>query len=1210
MANLKDLIKSYVEILGVTEQRAEELVRRNFDLALQPSKRVIAGQDLERLRPTSEVMDDLTRLHGNYIQALQQEIDFGVGLSQERIKVLQNAIQQPTMNLSLISSVQEREALKTQFKTLLGLSDQMSQGTGGVFGVMGYPSVPIPSGNPRKISALMMTPGTEHPIDILLSGRTVNIDPLKPKFADAVSIGFSGIPTPQYMQSLIEQRRIGQMIPQEISDKISSGQRIRFMSVDIETTGVGNYDIARSVAGDVYTLHAPGQSVANAVAGMSADPSQRVGFNLVSPELDNLVIHHNDRGMNPTNVRLGTATAQKEGDKMASLLRGRPDEIFDLADPTQRTLAANAYHNLFSTMAADDVYLVGNNAAAFDIPKLVQSVAQLEEFSAIDGSDELIQKVMSKVADGKILDVTQMSGVYLQGKLTERLVAAGIDPSNMEAATDFARRTLIAPQVLANAGNLGEGVKPRSMENLILSTNIVELLEQEPAGSQARKVLDALTQGGATHTADVDQFFSMQLLKRMISGELDLLPSGYSQSTLASAVRATVSGSKAVVATTNVSGVDHLSDNLLRAVNSDKELLKGTISVKTRGGQAQLAFNQSTGQFEETFIAGPRLGRVVPRGENYAINRMQLELSRELNNRARGIDSANAISTSMTFAEVSQIDTALDSVSRLANISPIVSRSATGAAIDVGSLTAPQREAFLDSLLSTRRHLGLPYMHEQVAIGGEYPLVNAMAGRYETITDAQRQQALTSIRMGGAGLEEISPDMRRRFVAISALTSDVPFDLEGEAIPTQMLSRMGVITSATDIATESDALQSAALRSRSVSKQLSELGVVFARSQEKTSLLATSEKAVRSKPMISAKMLQALEAQDPQLLKRLGLTKAHLSIVEGQDRVNLVLGSGRMSKESAKELSDSIRKLWNLNSSLTEEELVEKGLAGTVEEASRIKTALRAASASGTSSSVTQSKDVFDDLAEILAERGPVIGSIEGGAARGVEQILLETGASSSNDLVAVQRGLVFDVNEIGDQYVAVTMSQTKDVQRVLEAVDPASARRAAAQSGRSAGSAGGQYETFVSALKTAHEDPDFHKKLSRNLSSARLDSGLFGTSFGKSRAVRDEKILNFITKAKPKMAIGALGVAAFSAGYYIARKNRKDQMYDEVMHQQPYEERGLVQDANYNTQADTQIYSARRDPLVTAGVVGNLDRNKIGHTKMGPNKYDYLYGR
>jgi hypothetical protein len=38
------------------------------------------------------------------------------------------------------------------------------------------------------------------------------------------------------------------------------------------------------------------------------------------------------------------------------------------------------------------------------------------------------------------------------------------------------------------------------------------------------------------------------------------------------------------------------------------------------------------------------------------------------------------------------------------------------------------------------------------------------------------------------------------------------------------------------------------------------------------------------------------------------------------------------------------------------------------------------------------------------------------------------------------------------------------------------------------------------------------------------------------------------------------------------------------------------------------QVYSRIQDPLATAGVVGNLDRAKIGHTNMGSNKYDYLF--
>ena len=37
-------------------------------------------------------------------------------------------------------------------------------------------------------------------------------------------------------------------------------------------------------------------------------------------------------------------------------------------------------------------------------------------------------------------------------------------------------------------------------------------------------------------------------------------------------------------------------------------------------------------------------------------------------------------------------------------------------------------------------------------------------------------------------------------------------------------------------------------------------------------------------------------------------------------------------------------------------------------------------------------------------------------------------------------------------------------------------------------------------------------------------------------------------------------------------------------------------------------LNSLRRDPLSTAGVVGNLDRAKIGHTRMGPRKDNHLF--
>ena len=97
----------------------------------------------------------------------------------------------------------------------------------------------------------------------------------------------------------------------------------------------------------------------------------------------------------------------------------------------------------------------------------------------------------------------------------------------------------------------------------------------------------------------------------------------------------------------------------------------------------------------------------------------------------------------------------------------------------------------------------------------------------------------------------------------------------------------------------------------------------------------------------------------------------------------------------------------------------------------------------------------------------------------------------------------------------------------------------------------------------------------------------------------------------KPSIYTAIAGVAALSAGYYLGKKSQQNELYDDVMETQPTENNigpMSVRDFNQVNQQITAQNSARRDPLVTAGVVGNLDRNKISHYKMGPGKYNHLY--
>jgi hypothetical protein len=129
-------------------------------------------------------------------------------------------------------------------------------------------------------------------------------------------------------------------------------------------------------------------------------------------------------------------------------------------------------------------------------------------------------------------------------------------------------------------------------------------------------------------------------------------------------------------------------------------------------------------------------------------------------------------------------------------------------------------------------------------------------------------------------------------------------------------------------------------------------------------------------------------------------------------------------------------------------------------------------------------------------------------------------------------------------------------------------------------------------------EDSGFVRGLKKSLSSKGLGRGL-----------RDDNIREAYQRLKPKIGLAALGVGVAAAGYYMYNKSQESNMYDETMEDQPIEANGQIRRANSSFQSSAGMTSSRRDPLTTAGVVGNLDRNKIGHTRMGPDKYNHLYG-
>jgi len=99
----------------------------------------------------------------------------------------------------------------------------------------------------------------------------------------------------------------------------------------------------------------------------------------------------------------------------------------------------------------------------------------------------------------------------------------------------------------------------------------------------------------------------------------------------------------------------------------------------------------------------------------------------------------------------------------------------------------------------------------------------------------------------------------------------------------------------------------------------------------------------------------------------------------------------------------------------------------------------------------------------------------------------------------------------------------------------------------------------------------------------------------------------NFYKKNKTGILVAGAVLASAMIGSRVARKNNTKDLYEDTMMLAPPEEGERpygIQEALLNGQK-----SRRRDPLFTAGVVGNLDRQKIGHTSMGSDKNSHLFG-
>jgi hypothetical protein len=190
-------------------------------------------------------------------------------------------------------------------------------------------------------------------------------------------------------------------------------------------------------------------------------------------------------------------------------------------------------------------YIVGHNIANFDIHQIFHQISKSSKYNNLNTTyKERIDKLFNDIiSNNKIVD-------------TLDLVKSNTDLEGVDVANEFVRR--------------GE-LKPFSVENLLLETNLIDYLKEHPNESQA-EVIQRLKNTAGLHEGEVDVaitraiFENHKLRKASISDQ---------------SFRNWVVSSKAIVPSTKVGGVSEVSDlslgKMLRA-NANVGLDESTLN--------------------------------------------------------------------------------------------------------------------------------------------------------------------------------------------------------------------------------------------------------------------------------------------------------------------------------------------------------------------------------------------------------------------------------------------------------------------------------------------------------------------------------------------------------------------------------------------------------------------------------------------------------
>ena len=931
----------------------------------------------------------------------------------------------------------------------------------------------------------------------------------------------------------------------------------------------------------------------------------------------------------------------------------------------------------------DADFVGGHYAENFDVDKIIGTLMPLEAFKKDTEMQRLIRAFqMKRIEDPHFFfDTHSLVGEFferqksiMRDKISGQLKNADgtLSSAGQELTNELMTQFEMASELFAKGSST-----PQSMQNIILNSNLLSLISQE-SPEEVRPLLDAISKRG-THTGDVDALLEDFVAKHIHTGKLQMqrfpiagMPAGKMSeeaktlyhakagqlnqelssygfvrhkdaavSELEEYIRRMTLKSSAVTPTTNIAGVDRISEELFKHLSEtksgqqkitlaiDKETLANELGMPgTPSGadlRGELFYNKKSKQFQFRNLG---TGDTTPVDEKLARDYVQRTLrdAREgtankkitLGYGPKGEEISTMVNpgdyrtTDIHFTNIqgTQFDQMVAARRQAANITP------TSGGLSPEDLSITDRY-FYDAKNKA---------YNQVRVGESVSLGSNLL-KTEEYTKNLLQKGLpfadidVSSRVMGVANAKASINVGRTILKNSVNASD-------QRIATALDSIAGMDADGSTLGL------------------LAENGIQFFQAQGKEKLFdpsstrlpnnyfrlptvdQTGGKAakiimtaddfldleIREKGSAPIKFGSQAFLEDTQRLNRFYQSRT-------EDFVNQVFKPQDLARETLEDLADQVM----------EKQVRRLGSAGkNISDFSRARADI---------SSLNKSIFGIDGTAEVeklfslnSTERAAHLESMGEHVVQNYQRVRVSL--ADNMEIIAFNQS----DPKVVDAYNAASISQKVQVAEEMDNPDLVSSIDEVYRGigGDAEGITGASFTPYVDQTVSSAVDETMGKpalslyeqgqraKQSFESSAVRLAEGGAFTQEAQTatkaatKTVKEQHLAawqgvynrgkTFVKTHPRETLIGAFATAATIGAYQYNKRKKENENFESTIAPQrvEYGDRPYgIQDATFRNQQNQS-----RDPLSTAGVVGNLDKSKIGHVTMGAKKYNKLFVR